>query len=172
METINAILNRYSCRAYKDTPVDEQTIKDIVAAGSLAAIGRGQFKNVFITVIRDKTLLEELDKAGQQVRNNPAYHCFYNAPVLVSVAVKGDDNLGKENAACVVENMMIAAAGMGVDSIYLHSPCAFLDNDPVLFGKLGAPEGFIPGAFAAFGYAAGEKPQERELNCRVDTLWI
>lgn len=172
METIKAIANRYSCRAYKDTPVDEAVLKDIVAAGSLAAIGRGQFKNVFISVIRDKALLEELDKAGQQVRNNPAYHCFYNAPVLVSVAVKGDDNLGKENAACVIENMMIAAADKGVDSIYLHSPCAFLDNDPVLFSKLGSPEGFVPGAFVALGYGAAEKPAERALECRIDTAWI
>lgn len=172
METIKAICSRYSCRAYQSTPVEEDILRDIIAAGSLAAIGRGQFKNVFISVIRDKALLEELDKAGQQVRNNPAYHCFYNAPVLVSVAVKADDNLGKENAACVVENIMIAAADKGVDSIYLHSPCAFLDNDPVMFKKLGAPEGFIPGAFAALGYAAAEKPAERALDCRIETAWI
>jgi len=172
METIKAICSRYSCRAYKDTPVDETALREIIAAGSLAAIGRRQFGNVFISVIRDKALLEELDKAGQAVRGEPKYHCFHNAPVLVSVAVKDGDNLGKENAACVVQNIMIAATDKGVDSVYLHSPCSFLDNDPVLFGKLGAPEGFIPGAFVALGYAAGEKPPQRELVSRIETAWI
>ncbi len=172
METIKAISTRYSCRAFNDSPVEESILRDIVAAGSLAAIGRGQFKNVFITVIRDKALLDELDKAGQAVRNNPNYHCLYNAPVLVSVAVKGDDNLGKENAACVIQNMMIAAADKGIDSIYLHSPCSFLDDNPQMFAKLGAPDGFIPGAFVALGYAAKEKPQARELACRIETLWL
>ena len=172
MNTLDAVCSRYSCRAYTDTPVSEEVLKDIVAAGSLAAIGKGQTGNLFITVIRDKTLLKLLDEAGQKMAGNPGYHAFYNAPVLVSVAMKGDDSLGKENCAAVVENMMLAAADMGVDSVYLHSPCRFLDDDAELFSKLGAPEGFVPGAFVALGYAAKERPAVRELKSRVETLWL
>ena len=172
METIKAICTRYSCRAYKDTAIDPKLLEDIIAAGSLAAIGRAQFKNVFITVIRDKALLEEIDRAGQIARNDPNSHCFYNAPVLVSVAVKGDDRLGKENAANVIQNIMVAAADVGVDSVYLHSPCTFMETDKELFGKLGAPEGFVPGAFVALGYAAGDKPAPRKLENRIETAWI
>lgn len=171
METLKAICSRTSCRAFADRPIEAEKLETVVAAGSLAAIGRRQFENVFITVIRDRALLDELEAATRQLRGNPEMKAFYGAPVLISVAIKSDDFLGKENCACVVENMLIAATDQGLGSIYLHSPCALFEKRPELFAKLGAPEGFIPGAFMAVGYASKET-EVRELACRLSAKWI
>ncbi len=171
METLKAICSRTSCRAFTDQPVETEKLEKVVAAGSLAAIGRRQFENVFLTVIRDRALLDELEAATREMRGNPEMKAFYGAPVLVSVAIKGDDFLGKENCACVVENMLIAATDLGLGNIYLHSPCALFEKQPELFKKLGAPEGFVPGAFMALGYAAKET-EVRELACRLPARWI
>ena len=172
METLNAIRGRYSCRAFSDAPVPDALLEKIVAAGGLAAIGRRQFANVFLTVIRDPRLLKEAEELTRELRGNPALSAFYGAPVLVCVSVKADDSLGKENSGCVIQNMMVAAADLGVDSVFLHSPCGVFEANPALYARLGAPEGFVPCDFVALGYASGDRPGLRTLENRIPTKWL
>ena len=61
---------------------------------------------------------------------------------------------------------------LGLAGIYLHSPCAYLGADTPEYKKLGAPEGFIPGAFMALGFSAAEAPAARELTPRVSVNWL
>jgi hypothetical protein len=46
------------------------------------------------------------------------------------------------NAGCIIQNMMVAATDLGVDSIYLWMSMYGINGDPELVKRLGFPEGF------------------------------
>ena len=62
------------------------------------------------------------------------------------------------NAGIVVENMVLAATDMEIDSVILGGAPAIVSQYPDLMKRLGIPEGFSPVLGALFGYAVEEAP--------------
>ena len=63
METLKAMNTRKSVRSYTGALSDE-ALQTVLKAGQAAPIGRGKYDTMHMTVIRDKSLLEEIDRAG------------------------------------------------------------------------------------------------------------
>ena len=62
------------------------------------------------------------------------------------------------NAGIVVENMVLAATDMGIDSVILGGAPAIISQNDQMKKKLGIPEGFSPVLGAVFGYALEDAP--------------
>ena len=82
---------------------------------------------------------------------------------MVLSAPGGLDEKGFNMAtvSCAAENMLLAAAGLGLGSCFLMGPMAAF-SDPALRARLELPEGYEPLVGVALGYAAPEHPAAPE----------
>jgi len=123
-ETLKNINERYTCRDFKDTPVSQQQIDELVKAAlsSPSAMNLQPWHVVFIT---DKTIVDELDKDGMDllsVAEDKSMHermmsrggkLFYNAPCLAVVLSDGT-KWGTLDCGILCQNLVLAAESMGL----------------------------------------------------------
>ena len=166
MNTIEAIARRVSVRAYKPEQISEEALESIRKAGMAAPVGSGAYDSLHITVVQDWDLLNTISNAvsemvskmfGRKVDKN------FGAPTMIIVSAKPGMMPGIEyaNAACVLENMLIAATSMGIDNIIWGGGSAVVAQSEELMKQLGIPEGFKPALCASFGYAVSEEPAKQ-----------
>ena len=72
-----------------------------------------------IVCVKNKELRDKLSKLNSKILGvdiDP----FYNAPVVVCVLFDKTKPTGIYDASCVLENMMLAATSLNVDSCWIH----------------------------------------------------
>lgn len=172
MEFSEVLFHRHSCRQYTDQPVNDAQLKTVLQAANAAPVGMGAYDTVHLTVIRNAEFLSALGETTRQfmhIENDP----LYGAGLLILVSARPDmpPNIEFENAAAIIENMLLAATDQGLGSCYIMGAIAALNTNPGLVKKLSLPEGFVPVAAAAVGYEAQEVPtREPKDNLKIDYL--
>ena len=162
MNTLEVIAKRYSARAYKPEQISEESLNKILKAGMSAPVGSGLYDSLHISVIQDWDLLNEISNAvtdmvekllGKRLDKN------FGAPTMIIVSSKPAMMPGMEyaNAACVLENMAIAATSLEIDNIIWGGASAVAKEEPYR-SRIGIPDGFVPVLAASFGYAVTEEP--------------
>jgi nitroreductase len=158
METMKAIKNRQSCRAYKEEQITEQELQTILETANAAPVSMGKFDEVRLTVVQNQGLMKKLDAAGAKFFGNPDMHPLYNAPTVIIVSAAVTDIQKNPspycNAACVVENIAVAATDLGLGSVYLLGAVIALGLDLELSKEFKVPEGFVPASAIAVGKPA------------------
>ena len=172
MNTLDAIKARHSTRAFTDKQISAEDLDAILFAGGQAAVGGADFKSLKIYAVQDPDLLKAIDETSAKLR--PGSHPLYGAPTLVVLATKESilPNIEFTNAGCVLQNMLVAATDLGVDSIYLWMPMYGNNNDPEMIKRLGFPEGFTCVGTVALGYAAKEFRKPRADEQRIEVTYI
>ncbi|MCD7918805.1 MAG: nitroreductase family protein [Clostridiales bacterium] len=169
MQTLEAIAKRKSTRDFDpNQAVPDEVVDTIVKAGCQAPIGGNQRDSLHLTVCSNRDILDEINPAT-------ARDFFYGAPVVVFVSAAPKQmapSVEYANAACVIENMLIAATDAGVDNIYLWGAVQALARNPELCAKMGIPEGFKPVSAAALGYSLSGASQPRELSVSLSANYI
>lgn len=174
METLEAIAKRYSCRKFKSEPIREGDLQKLLKAGMSAPVGMAAYDSLRITVIQNKEFIGEIGYAvsamvekvlGKKMDKN------FGEAALVIVSSKSGVMPGIEmaNAGCVLENMLIAATSLGIDSIIHGGAAAVLAQNAGMLARLKLPEGFKPVLAASFGYAA-EKEDAKEHKISVNRI--
>jgi len=155
MEAMKAIANRQSCRTYTGEQLTQKELQTILEAANASPVGMAKFDEVKLTVIQNKEFLGRLDKVGADFMGNPDLRPTYGAPTIILVsAIKPSDPQNPSsycNAACIVENMAIAASDLGLGSVYLLGVIAALRTNAELCADLKVPEEFIPVSAIALG---------------------
>ena len=172
MNTLDAIKARRSVRGFTDRQVSDADLEAILFAGGQAAVGGADFKSLKLYAVQDPELLKAIDESSAKLR--PGSHPLYGAPTLVVLASKQSilEKIEFTNAGCVIQNMMVAAADLGVDSIYLWMSMFGINNDPELIRRLGFPEGFTCVGTMALGYVAKEFPKIKADEQRIEVAYI
>ena len=172
MNTLDAIKARHSTRAFSDRQISDADLDAILFAGGQAAVGAADFQSMKLYAVQDPELLKAIDEASAKRR--PGSHPLYGAPTLVVLASKQSilPYIEYTNAGCVIQNMMVAAADLGVDSIYLWMSMYGINNDPELVKRLGFPEDFTCVGTMALGYAAREFPKIKAEEQRIEVSFI
>ena len=172
MNTLDAINARRSVRGFTEKQISDADLEAILFAGGQAAVGGADFKSLKLYAVQDPELLKAIDEASAKRR--PGSHPLYGAPTLVVLASKESilPNIEFTNAGCIIENMMLAATDLGVDSIYLWMAMYGINDDPEIIAKLGFPEGFTCVGTMALGYAAKEFPKHRAAEQRIEATVI
>lgn len=159
METLKAILSRKSVRAYKPEQISEKTLEMILQAGCHAPVASGQYDAIQITVVQDPEILKQLAQISSDMVYdllNVRKNMDFGAKTLIIVSSLPAKMPGIEyaNAACILENMVLAAADQNVDSLLWGGAAAAAGQNAEIKKKLGIPENYKPLLCASFGYAA------------------
>ncbi len=171
-ETVDVILKRRSVRNFLDKMISKEELRMIVDAGLFAPSAKNK-QNWHFTVITNKERIDEINNlalAGMtklDLEISDDYHIFFHAPVVISISSK-IEGYSQVNAGCVVENMAIAAASMGIGSCiigqarYMYHQANKADIDRVL--KI--PENYDHDIAICFGYPKGDmnEPKPRREN--------
>ena len=155
-ETLKTIAERFSCRAYSDTPVSDEQVKAIATAALQAPSAR-DMQRWQIIAIRDRALIQEIEDEGMNaLKNMPdqsAYNSIlsrggkllYNAPCVFVVAVEQADLPGCSlDGGIVIQNIALAASSLGLGNVIcLMSRLAFSSPKAAYFKeKLGFKPGY------------------------------
>lgn len=163
MKTREAMTLRYSCKSYKAQQITDRELDIILQGANAAPIGMGKTESVKLTVIQNRELLDKVDAEGAKFFGNPKLHPLYGAPTLILLSGDAADvELAMCNVSCIIENMMVTAADIGLGSCYIRGNIKAIRNNPELCAELKVPSGFLACGAVTLGYPS-EDPTPREL---------
>lgn len=170
METLKAISLRKSVRSFKPEQISDETLNTIITAGFHAPVASNKYDTLHITVVQNSELLKQIGEATSKmiyemmkIRKN----MDFGAKTLIIISSTPATMPGIEyaNAACVLENMVLAATDQKVDSIIWGGAAVTITRDTPLKKSLEIPDGFSPVLCASFGYATNiESPKEHTIS--------
>lgn len=174
MEVMDAMSRRQSCRAYLPQQILNEKRDEILKAANAAPAGMGEYQNVRLSVIQSAALLEKLDRCGAAFMGDPSLRPTYGAPTVILVSVSRDSkqDVAYCNAACIVENMHLAATDLGLGSVYLLGCIRALQQDETLQRELKIPEAFFPASALAVGYCAETGHMRALTTDRIKTDYL
>ena len=151
MDFLELIKSRYSVRAYKNQPVEEEKLGKILEAARLAptAVNYQPFK---LIVIHTKGREEELKQIYQA-------EWFNKAPILICICCEPQNawvrrdgkNFADVDATIVMDHIILAATSLGLGTCWIG---AFDSKSAREILKL--PDGVEPLVFTPIGYPADE----------------
>ncbi|MBZ4677070.1 MAG: NADPH-dependent oxidoreductase [Anaerophaga sp.] len=170
---MEVLLNHRSIRKYKDKPVDDGLLNEILTAGTRAST-TGNMQVYSIVVTRDQQMKEKLAPTHF---NQPV---FTNAPVSLTFcadfnrfnkwcrqrnAEPGYDNFQSFVAAAidallVAQNVCVAAESKGLGICYLGTVTYNADK---IIDILNLPKGVVPVATVTLGWPDEDPPQTERL---------
>lgn len=158
MEFSELIQKRYSVRAYRNTPVEDAKLQQVLEAANWAptAANRQPFRIVVIHT------------SGKTAELKRLYHrdWFGQAPLVIGIcAVRSEawsrmdgKNYAEVDATIAMDHLILAAANLGLGTCWV---AAF--NPEVAREILALPPEVEPIAFTPLGYPADEwKPKKRK----------
>lgn len=172
---IETIKTRRSVRAYRPGPVEKEKLQAVLEAGGCAPHGLTLENRSFTALTGEKWLAEANGSVRKCLLSIPVTadmnpyiaqmierakdenaNFMYGAPVFVIVSVNQDDPGAAVNCAAAMENMLLAAHGLGLGACWLNQLPRFAQMPPAreLMDKLGLPKDHLIYATLALGYAA------------------
>ena len=151
-ETMNTILTRRSIRKFTDKPIPKEILEDMVKAALHAPSGMGKQTWKF-TVITNKDAIKRLADAIQVTLNRPGYNMYCPSAVIMPSNLR-DSNWGKEDNACALENIFLAARSYGVGSVWINQMLNICDTPAIreILNDFGVPADHVVYGMAALGY--------------------
>ncbi len=129
-EVMRAVYNRRSTRSYKAEQISEDELSKILDAGIWAPTARNMQEIMFVAV-QNKELLDEIkaDYAANDSRGAQVNDFSHSAPAFIFLYGPADWSYIEIDSGIAVENMAIAAEGLGLGSViigvireYMRSP--------------------------------------------------
>ncbi len=166
MDVLQVISNRRSHRAYKEEQLPEEILASILKAGLESPSARNQQPWHF-SVVQNAALIQDvhdeaarvMGKSGSPRFADPAFQMFYHAPTVIFLFGEKDFPWTQVDCGIAVENMALAAEGLGVGSVILGLPKPAFAGEKAdeLRTRLQCPEGYDFVIALALGYAADTK---------------
>jgi nitroreductase len=172
MELLEAIEGRRSVREYTDEPVDEAVVRELIGAAIKAPSAINQQPWAFV-VVNDPALLTRISDQAKayllkaslgapahpfrEMLNDPKFHIFYHAPLLVVIAAAEPTDWAVEDCALAAENLMLAAYAKGLGTCWIGFAQHWLATAD---GKaaLGVPATYAPIAPIIVGHPRRQPP--------------
>ena len=158
-ETMKTILNRRSIRSFSDKPISEDILKDLADAAMHAPSGMWQ-KTWQFTVVSNKELIEKLTRVIEKVLNRPGYDMYRPVALIIPSNLR-DSKYGREDNACALQNIFLAAESYGVGSVWINQLTGICDEPEVraILKEIEIPDSHIVYGIAALGYANPDAPK-------------
>lgn len=158
MEFSELIKKRYSVRAYKPDPVEDEVLNQVLEAARLAptAANRQPFQLIVIPTAGREAELRRIYDRDWFVQA-PLVICACGIPAQGWVRQHGK-NYTDVDVAIAMDHLILAATSLGLGTCWI---AAF---DPTAAREvLGLPDGVEPIAFTPLGYPADQpKPKKRK----------
>lgn len=118
MNAIECMLTRRSFRKYKDDPIPEKILEQILLAGTYAPSGMNK-QAAIIVAVTNREMRDRLSAMNAKVMNSDN-DPFYGAPVVLVVLANKDVRTAVYDGSLVMGNLMLAAHELGVASCWIH----------------------------------------------------
>ena len=153
-EVIKTLETRRSCRNFKDDPIPEEILAQIIEAGTYAATCMGK-QSPIILAITNKEVRDKLSAMNAQILG-AKIDPFYGAPVILVVLAKKDVPTYQYDGSLVMGNLMNAARSLGIASIWIHRAKEEFESEEgkALLASLGIEGEYEGIGHCALGYAA------------------
>ncbi len=149
---LDAIANRRSVRFYRDQPIEESVLEEILAAGFCAPSAHNE-RAWHVIVVRQKARLESLAAIHKWTR--------FLSRVPVAVIVCFDrrqlDHFWIEDVSAFIQNVLTEATHQGLGSCWVGIRGVIedgIDAERVVRDTCSVPPDFGVGGIVALGYAA------------------
>jgi nitroreductase len=195
MDYLELLKHRGSVRKFLDKQITEQELSAVLLAANAAPVGSNLYRDLHLTVVQNRQTLDQLAQAAvkrsenkkriQEIIGDTVFEGagerpvsspdpFYGARTVIFVSHKNQEiqpGIEYANAACVVLSMHLAAAELGLGSVFMWHALESMREIPELDHShlLNLPENFSPLLGLALGYPAKE-PRTREL--RTDKIAV
>lgn len=179
MDYFELLRYRKSTRKFTNEQVSQENLSSIIAAANSSPIGSNLYRDVHLTVVHNRDVLNKLSEATvkrwedkvkmkkiigdtmnielSEIAGDP----FYGAPVVIFVSHRKQDlqpGLEFSNVACITYSMHLAATSLGLGSVFMWGSLESMREIPELDNTavLNLPEGFEPLLGIAVGHPATE----------------
>lgn len=155
MNTMDTICSRKTIRDFTGENITENELKTVITAANASPVGMGAFETLHLTVITNKELLCQIDKAGAKMFGKEDIHPLYGAPTLILVSSKKPEpnmeNVIYSNAAIMAHNMVLAATQAGIGACYIWGATMAIAKSEDILNQINLPKDFIPCCSVALG---------------------
>ena len=169
-----AIRTRSSTRGYTQEKLTPDELDAILRAGLEAPTAANRQEIRFTVLSSDSPALKTLRDAFEKSLPKTPEHCFYyDAPTLIILSGPADFPWSPVDAGIAVENMSLAAEGLGLGSLIIGCIRGVMTGEHAreLNEALGFEEGFVYQVAIAVGHKAVEKaPHAYDRDAQVKFL--
>lgn len=164
MKTLDAIKKRKSTRAYKAEQIDETALEIIIKAGFASPVAMARYDSLHITVIQNEDVIKDICNMTSEMmaaKSGEKRNMNFGAKTMIMVSTNPETlpyEMACVNVGIVVENMVLAATSIGIDSVILGGAPRAIAPDDQLVKSLGIPNGYKPILGMFLGYAEKEEP--------------
>ena len=155
-ESLKTLIERRSCRSYKQDPIPAEILDQILEAGTYAATGMGKQSPIMIAVTDKETRnkLSRMNAAVMGASNDP----FYGAPVVIIVLANRAVPTYLYDGSLVMGNLMNAAHALGIASCWIHRAKEEFESaeGKAMLKELGIEGDYEGIGHCILGYAAQE----------------
>ena len=144
---------------------NEDILNELVQAALNAPTGMGRQTWKF-TVITNQDAIKKICKVIEKKLDRPGYN-MYCPMALIMPSNEKDSPFGKEDNACALENIFLAAHSYGIGSVWINQLQNICDDKDVrsVLDELGVPANHVVYGMAALGYAADDAPvKEKKIT--------
>lgn len=154
-EVLQTIFDRRSIRAYQDAPVPEDALEAVIQAGLAAPSAMNQQSWHFVVLTGDGARRYRA-YCQEKLGRDP----YYGAPAMILVFGKKDAIAPLCDASLAIENMLLAAASLGLGTCWIHCVNDLFREESAA-AEWGVPAGYRPVGSVAIGLSAGARPEAK-----------
>lgn len=164
---IENLITRRSCRSFIDKPIPGEELEAILQAGVNAPSGMG-LQTWQFTAVTNRTKIQQLAAVIEEELGRPGYD-MYSPQVVIIPSNDRASKFGREDNACALENIFLAAHSFGIGSVWINQLQDICDRPAVrsLLGCFGIPEKHVVYGLAALGYPGVELPGRVEKSGKI-----
>lgn len=161
------LLSRRSVRAFESRPIPSEVLDDILQAAIYAPSGMGRQTWQF-TLVTDRKKIQALAAAVEKELGREGYNMYEPEAIIIPSNLK-ESPYGKEDNACALENIFLAAWSYGVGSVWINQLRDICDRPSVrdLLSQWGVPLDHTVYGIAALGYPA---PTDRKEKVKTGVI--
>lgn len=163
-QIMETLLTRRSIRKFQQKPIPREELEQIVEAGRYAPSGMGRQTWKF-TVVCNREKIQKLAGAIAEVLERENYD-MYAPEVLIIPSNEKASKFGKEDNACALENIFLAAQSFGIGSVWINQLQDICDNPKIreILDEFAIPTDHIVYGMAALGYADAEPKEPNKIG--------
>lgn len=166
---LQAILERRSIRAFSEKRIEEEDLEKILQAAIYAPSGMNRQTWQFTALVGNQKISELAKLVGQELKRES--YDFYAPAVLVLTSNERDSVWGREDNACAMENMFLAAYSLGIGSVWINQLQGICDCPAIreFLREAGILDSHVVYGAAALGYPAESltRPVEKQGVIRI-----
>lgn len=177
MNTIECIETRRSVREFSPLPVEREKLEAIVRSALYAPVGMHLYDSLHLSVLATHTAAQRFTELSREQSGDANADPIHGAGALIVVSGKRPSMpIEYANAACMIENMLLAATELGLGSLYVHGAVNAMRGsaqEQTFRELLKLPADYTPIGSVALGYCAEDfQPRNTPKNKETKVDYI